>query len=172
MYGLIGLAVSFSLSYMNKGTNQSVGRNAEGFVELRMNKFYQILGYVVLGLGFIILLVIIYYQEKEMTLIGALAILFVVGLGLPVLLYYRNHKVYFNEETVTVISWTGKKQVIRWEEIQKISFNAFSGYLKLFGLANKVKMHQHLVGLKEFIKMMEEKTNWTAKSIGFSQMLK
>ena len=96
MYGLIGLAVSLSLSYMNKGTNQSVGRNAEGFVELRMNKFYQILGYVVLSLGFIILLVIIYYQEKEMTLIGALAILFVVGLGLPVLLYYRNHKVYFN----------------------------------------------------------------------------
>ena len=43
MYGLIGLAVSLSLSYMNKGTNQSVGRNAEGFVELRMNKFYQIL---------------------------------------------------------------------------------------------------------------------------------
>jgi len=42
-----------------------------------------------------------------------------------------------------------------------------SGYIKIKSLDKTIKLSSHLIGLKEFIKIMEKQTKWTAKKIKF-----
>lgn len=130
-----------------------------------MNRFYQILGYISIGFASIFVIAALYYQEKEMYVMGLAMLLLFGGLGIPCLLYYRNHKLKFNDDKITVQNWRKKNQEISWAEIDEIKFNPFSGYLKLRGVNRKLTIHQHLVGLKEFIKKMEEKTKWKASEL-------
>lgn len=160
--GLIVLAVSLAMGYMNKGASKEIEENIHGEVTLRMNKLYLVLGYVAIGLASIFMLAIFYYQEKEMLIVGLPVCLLFGGLGLICLLYYRNHELKFNDKKILVKSWKGKIQEIAWEEINEIKFHAFSGYLKLKGFNKKMTIHQHLVGLKAFTKKMGEKTKWNA----------
>ena len=46
LYGVIGLVVSFMMSYMNKGASQEIEENENGEIELQMNKLYQIIAYI------------------------------------------------------------------------------------------------------------------------------
>lgn len=161
-YGLIGLAVSLAMSYLNKGASQEIINKTNGLLELRMNKLYKILGYLCIGFASIFTIASLYYQEKEMYIIGVLAITLFGGLGVPCLMYYRNHKLRFDHQKIIVQNWIKKKKEIRWEEIDEIKFNPFSGYLIIRSKTEKVKIHQHLVGLKEFTNEMEAKTKWKA----------
>ena len=66
---------------------------------------------------------------------------------------------------VAVQDWRKRIEIIRWEEINEITFNPFSGYLKIRGINKRITVHQHLVGLKEFTNKMEEKTKWNASEL-------
>lgn len=164
-YGIIGIAVSLAMNFMNKGASQNIRENENGEIELRMNKLYQILGYLCIGITTIFVLAAIYYQDEEMYLIGGIMFLLFGGLGLPILMYYNNHKLRFNDDRILVHNWLGKSNEIKWSEIDSIKFNPFSGYLKINGLNKKLTIHQHLVGLKEFLKRMEEKTKWKVSEL-------
>lgn len=166
-YGLIGLAVSLAMNYMNKGASQEIAKNPSGEIELRMNKLYQILGYLSIGFASIFVIAALYYQEKEMYIIGMSMLLLFGGLGIPCLMYYQNHKLKFDDEKIVAQNWRKKIEEITWREIDEIKFNPFSGYLKIRGLNKKMTIHQHLVGLKEFTNKMEEKTKWKAKELKF-----
>ena len=163
-YGLIGLAVSLAANYMNRGTNQEIAKNSNGELELSMNKLYQILGYASIGFASI-LIAVLFYQETEMYMVKILIILLFGGLGVACLMYYQNHKLKFNDERIIVQNWRKKIEEIAWDEIDKIKFNRFSGYLKIRGLNKKMSIHQHLVGLKNFTNKMEEKTKWKTSEL-------
>lgn len=165
LYGLIGLAVSLTMNYMNKGASQEIAKNMNGEIELRMNKLYQILGYVSICFASIFVITALYYQEKELYIIGVLMLFLFGGLGIPCLMYYQNHKLQFNDERIIVQNWRKKVEEITWGEINEIKFNPFSGYLKIRGLNKIITIHQHLVGLKEFTNKMEEKTNWKTSEL-------
>ena len=164
-YVLIGMAVTLVINYMNKGASQEIEKGLNGEVELRMNKFYQTLGYVSIGIALIFILIALYYQETEMYIIGVLMLLLFGGLGLFCLMYYRNHRLNFNDEKIIVHNWRRKIEEISWGEIDEIKFNPFSGYIKVRGLNKNLRIHQHLVGLKEFTESMEKKTKWKASKL-------
>lgn len=164
-YGLIGLAVNLAMRYMSKGASQEIDKDMNGDIELRMNKLYQIVGFVSIGFALIFVIAALYYQEKEMYMIGTAMLLLFGGLGLPCLMYYQNHKLKFNDTRIIAQNWKKKTGEITWTEIDDIKFNPFSGYLKIFGLNKKLIVHQHLVGLKAFTKKMEEKTKWKASEL-------
>ena len=164
-YGLVGIAVSFAMNYLNKGANQNVEKRKNGDIELGMNRLYQTLGLAGVGSAVVFIAVALFIHEKEVYIISTLMVLLFGGLGVPCLMYYKNHKVTFNDKTISVQNWKGKTNNITWTEINRIKFNPFSGYLKIYGLDKKLTIHQHLVGLKEFVKKMEEKTKWKANEL-------
>ncbi|WP_020531712.1 hypothetical protein [Flexithrix dorotheae] len=165
LYSLIGVGVSLAMNYMNKGTNQKIEKTVGGEIELRMNKLYLVLGLFFIGMTSIFVIAGIFYQDKGMYIISLVVFLIGGVAGTPCLLYYRNHKLKFNETSISVQNWKGTIRQIKWSEISQIKFNPISGYLKLIGVDKKLTIHQHLVGLKEFTTMMEEKTEWRAKDL-------
>ncbi len=164
-YLSVTLAVSLAMNYLNRGASQEIEQSKNGEIELRMNKLYQILGYVCIGFASIFVMAALYYQEKEMYVIGIVMLILFGGLGISCLMYYQNHKLTFDDEKITVQNWRKKIEEIKWGEINEIKFNPFSGYLNIRGLNKKMTIHQHLVGLKAFAKKMEEKTKWKTSEL-------
>jgi len=87
------------------------------------------------------------------------------GLSAPLLMYYYNHELEFDEESIVVKNWKGKVDKIKWSEIENVKFSPMWGYLKLKTKSKKLNLYQHLVGLVEFVKLMEIKTKFTAKEL-------
>ena len=86
--------------------------------------------------------------------------------GLVCLLYYRNHYLKFDNFFIETQTWLGKKALIHWVDIQKISFSPLSGQLTITDKHGaSIKIHQHIVGLVAFVKAMEDKTSQTAKGL-------
>lgn len=165
LYGVIGLVVSFMMSYMNKGASQKIEENENGEIELQMNKLYQIIAYISIAIAIVFIIAAVYYQDNEIYLVSGLMLLLFGGLGVLVLMYYRNHKLKFGEERLVVQNWKGQKTELKWTEINHVKFNPFSGYLKINSLTKSLTIHQHLIGLRSFIEKMEEKTKWKAAEL-------
>lgn len=91
-------------------------------------------------------------------------LLFSLG-GIYLLLYYKNHSVFFDQKTITTTNLYGKTTEVEWKFIEEIKFSSLSGMITVKGDAKKAKLHQHLVGLISFIEEMEAKTKYTAKEL-------
>ena len=163
-YGVIGVAISFAISmiinFRKKRASQEVGDNVKDEIELKIGKFYQIVGYHGIVMAFIFPIGALFYQETEMYIMGVTLFLLFGGLGLLLVMYYRNHRLRFDDHKIIVHSWRNKIEEITWQEIEEIKFNQTSGYLKIMGINKKLLIHKDLVGLHEFIQKMEEKTDW------------
>lgn len=87
-------------------------------------------------------------------------------MGSLFLMWYNNHRVVFNDQEISCVNWTGKMTNLNWQDVESVSFSAFSGYLKLKDGHGKVmKMHMHLVGLKTLTDLIEQKTGKTAAQL-------
>jgi len=166
LYGLIGIAVAVALAFLNKAASNQTTLNEFGWYELRMNRLYQIVGVLVgiMGLSFLYLLI----GERDSAAFITIVILSLgfAYLGLYCWLWYRNHRVKFNEETIKASNAFGKSNSIKWSEISKISYNSFSGLISVMDQQGAaVKIHQHLVGLNTFVEFMEQRTKWNAKDL-------
>lgn len=164
MYAIIGVVVSASMYFMNKGANKEI-ESLDGITELRMNKFYQIVGYssLIIFSGFIV--AVIYINEMAFYIALIFVFLLFGGTGLACVLWYRNHKITFDDNSIIVHNWRNQVEEISWEEITAIKFRPIAGNIKITGLNKIVKVHQHLVGLKTFTQKMEEKTKWKARDL-------
>lgn len=159
-------AVKLALDYLNKASSKKVSKNENGWHELRMNRLYQFIGIStgILGLSFLYLTI---GEQYSSSLIIILVIsLGFTGLGFTCFLWYRNHKLRFNNKTIITSNVYGKQNSLNWEDISNISFNGVSGQITLTNKAgNTVKAHQHLVGLSSFVELIELKTKWTVKAL-------
>ncbi|MCI5056209.1 MAG: folate/biopterin family MFS transporter [Flavobacteriales bacterium] len=167
MYALIGLLIPLTMKLLNRSASKKIGRTNGGAVTLRMNRFYQIGGLLAFGIGAIFTFFIL-TDETETDPIPILVFIWVFCslMALPLILWYTNHRVTFDQEQLTSWDWRGRKTSIAWKEISMVKFQAMAGYLILKGNDKTVKVHQHLVGLKCLTDMMEDKTNWKAEELG------
>lgn len=160
------LAASSALDYLNKASSKKVSKNENGWYELRMNRLYQFIGISVGIMGLSFLYLTIGEQHSSSLMIILVISLGFSSLGLTCFLWYRNHKLRFNDTTIIALNVYGKPSSLSWDDITDISFNGLSGQITLVGKdANTVKAHQHLVGLGSFVELIESKTKWTAKSL-------
>lgn len=160
LYTLLGIAISAALAFLTKSTGKSVATNESGQFNLRMNKLYGILGVIGLlfGLLFLIFFPLTAGVNDSGVWIGVILMLLIFwGAGIPCLMYYRNHRVTFSENAITVTNMYGKSKEIKWSAISDIRFNAFSELLVMKSQSNQVKVHQHLVGLSKLIEFIENK---------------
>jgi len=150
------------MGYLNKNASKTVSKNSTGEYLLKMNKVYQTLGYISIGIAIVFLLATLFVEEDNFLIIGMITILLFSGLGIPCVLYYQNHEVRFNNEYLNVTSWTGKTNEILWSEIEKVEFNPISGYFKILTLDKMLTIKYQIIGFKTFLQMMERKTAYKA----------
>ena len=167
IYSIIGVLITLLLSYLNKQSKTKISPIKEDYYELRINKAYWyffIISIVIGLLGFIISIIEI---EVETGLKVGLTFLVLFGsLGSYFAFWYINHKLNFDSRKIEVKSFYGKISSIKWNEIKLIKFNLLSGLLILTdNKQNQIKVHMHLVGFGELLKMMESKTNWKIKDL-------
>lgn len=167
-YGLVSASVVVTLAYLNKATGRQIVPGAQGKYLLRLHKLYYIVGLISVAVGGIFLVAPLIINEPNvgMYIMVFLVILFFGGLGLLSILYYKNHYVLFDTNKIEVRNVFGKIKIFYWNEIKEASYNPHSSLLTLINESGqKVKIHQHLVGLSKFIDYLEEKTCWTAKQL-------
>lgn len=165
MYGLITIVVAWAMSYLNKQNSKEVKPVEDGAYRLRMNKLYLYAGVGSMLLGLFIFLYLSLFVKDGL----GIGICFLLGfgiLGFGCALWYWNHEVIFDSQFIESTSVFNKKTKMNWDEIHKISFGLSSGIITMKDKNNvKVKAHIHLKGIKELIRMIEQKTEWTAKSL-------
>lgn len=165
MYGFIAIAVTWVMSYLNKQNSKEVNPLKDGSYRLRINKLYLYFGVGSMVLGLIVFLYLSLFV-KDGLMIGWFFLFGFGILGFGCALWYWNHEVIFDSQGIESTSVFNQTTKMNWDEIHKISFGLSSGIITMKSKNNiKVKAHIHLKGIKELIKMIEEKTEWTAKSL-------
>ena len=81
------------------------------------------------------------------------------------MLYYKNHRVIFDQNIIKATNIYGKTTEVEWKFIEEIKFSALSGMITVKSYDKKAKLHQHLVGLISFIEEMEAQTKYTAQDL-------
>lgn len=166
-YGCVALVTGILLRYLNKATGKIVKPNGIDQYFLRMNKFYDIAGYIAmcLCLFFIIGSIIALDFELAVFVMVFFIVLIFGGLGLLGVLLYRNHYLLFSSTKIEVRSVFGKTKITTWNKIKNVSFSQNSGLITITDEGQKLKVHQHLVGLSKFVAYIEDKTEWTAERL-------
>ncbi len=164
-YGLTAIIIGLIMTYLNKSGNKEIDRNDIGQIELRMHRLYFYGGLVCVIFALVFVGAAIYVNEIELYFIGFAMLLLFGGLGILCLLPYKNHWIAFDDNTISVYNWAGKKKTIQWNKIENIKFSSVSGYIKIRTPDDTVSIHQHLVGLNMFIKKMEALTSWREEDL-------
>ena len=156
--------VLLAVQYMKNAAKKPVAPKETGEYELRINRLYQLIGWVPLALA-LASAVILLTTESEDAWIGVLLLLFWAALGAGLLMFYNNYRLLFNDERILVRNWLGKTKELHWADISDMSVNQFSGMISVKGAEKKLRIHLYLVGLVEFARKIEEKTAWTAMGL-------
>jgi len=166
-YLLIALVIVAALLFLNQATRRRIFPDAAGRFHLRMNKLYSFGGVfgVLLGLGLSIS-GLMRESSLEMTGLVLIALGMTWSAGIPSLLYYYNHRVTFDDTSITVTNAFGETTTLVWEEITSAHFNKLSNLIILHAAGRKVKIHHHLTGVANLEDMLKEKKGWTLARTG------
>lgn len=164
-YSVISFVVTFAMSYLNKGASLKTESIKGEKVHLRMNKLYLIIGYVGVGIAIAFSIGTMFFYEPGLEILCGLIWLIMGGTGTACLVYYRNHKVVFDEEQFVVSNWKGNNSTFRWNEISSVKFKPISGYLKVKDLSKGSNIHSHLIGLSMFIDKLDELTEFKRNNL-------
>ena len=101
-YAIVGFTVAATLSYLNKATGKHVDSNENGEFLLRMNKLYNIVGYIGLVIGLIVTIGPVLTDQLDfvMYLLIFFAFFILIGLGLLAVLFYLNHYIRFDNSKI------------------------------------------------------------------------
>ncbi len=166
-YACVALLTGIFLKYLNRATGKIVKPNGIDQYFLRMNKFYNIAGYIAMCICLVFIIGSIITLEFELAVFVMVFFIVIIfgGLGLLGVLLYRNHYLLFSSTKIEVRSVFGKTKITTWNKIQNVSFSQNSGLITITDDGQKLKVHQHLVGLSKFVAYMEDKTEWTAERL-------
>ena len=168
--GIISLVVYSLLAFLgyrlfSKGMNYNPDADGDGNAFLRMPKYYAVLGWVAISIVFFFVVYGLYKNEVEFYWTMLYAFLIFGVSGVPLIAFYQNHRLRFNESSFTVWSWTGNRVSLSWSEVERVKFNSTSGYITFYGSRKKAKVHYHMVGLSAFLMMMENKTSFNGRKL-------
>ncbi len=164
-YAILVIVMNVVIRHLNKKASHIVEGNDGEMVTLVMNKYYRYFAYLGIGLAF--LFIVLFALESDSTTLPIFAFMTALfgGIGAFFFLLYKFHFVQFDDKTIRVQDWRKQSVEIYWADIQDLKFNLFTGYIKLSGLHQTLKLHQHLVGIKSFVDQLEKQTKWTSKDL-------
>ena len=163
-YVIIGVVVSFALMVLNRSGSKQVEPLKDGSFELRVHPLYNIVSILGMLMGIIFIIGGIYFRDENLFIMAIFGLIFFL-IGIWGFLFYKRYRLKFNENHVSATDFLGKTKSIQWEEITNIRFNKWLGYLYVLNENEKLTIHQHTVGLKQFLTMMEQKTEWNVQDL-------
>jgi hypothetical protein len=162
----IVVSVIIGLSLLKKEMSKKVEPLPDGSFELRVSRIYFFTGAVCacIFLFFTGWILLDPDTPSEDRIFGLFFLIFSL-LGVYFIVLYRNYRLYFDNEKIVVTNLFGKKNTMKWSEIEKVRSNAFTGYVTLSSASTQLKVHQNLKGMVAFKQVMEAQTKWTAKEL-------
>lgn len=164
-HAITAILIGAFMAYASSQSTKELSKNIEGKYCLRLNVSYKWIGMVSIVLGIVAFIAGLLSDEEGIFMIVFFVLLIFGGLGIILVMWYQNHQLIFDEETISVKSWKGKTETVKWEAIDNIKFSPIMGYLRIYSKTKKLNIHFHLVGLVGFVRMMEEKTKYTAREL-------
>jgi hypothetical protein len=162
----ISHAITMALeALINRATGKRIEADWEGRYTLRMQKAYNILGWIcgVIACSPVVAL----FFEVPTNIGGWVAfgfLFFSFGFAAALcILYYRNHQVVFDKTYIEVTSPLRKVTTSTWDKVVKTKYSYNAGLLTLIDSdGQKLKINHHLIGLATFVSLLESKTGfWT-----------
>lgn len=147
--------------HLNKATGANIDANWQNDFTLRMQKLYNVLGWICIGFAVFTILPLIIEHPNMIYLFVLLpfGLFFFGGAGILLILYYRNHQVIYDDTYIVVTGPLKKVITSRWDKIVDTQFNSTTGLLTLIDEdGQKLRMNQHLVGLQKFTTLLAKKT--------------
>ena len=159
------IAISISTYYLKKGNADEIQKNPDGNYVLSLPKMYKYTGILSILIVSVFMAGAILIQDKITVIMAILMFVLFGGLGIPCLLAYQNYRLEFNDKTITVFNWKGEKKEIFWSEIKEIKFSSLSGYIKIYGNQDVLKINHHLQGLDIFKNKINQQTKWNTREL-------
>lgn len=127
---------------------------------LRVPKFVYYFGATCMFLGsYVIVQIMLDEEENAILLISIFFSLFVLG-GYLLILFYMNHRVEFDDKNISVTNLFKRKRSLKWSEIEEVKFSLSANSHKLRTRDAKASISIYLVGVNEFLNMMESQTRF------------
>jgi amino acid permease len=147
----IVVSVIIGLSLLKKEMSKKVEPLPDGSFELRVSRIYFFTGAVCacIFLFFTGWILLDPDTPSEDRIFGLFFLIFSL-LGVYFIVLYRNYRLYFDNEKIVVTNLFGKKNTMKWSEIEKVRSNAFTGYLTLSSASTQLKVLQSLKGFVAF----------------------
>jgi hypothetical protein len=168
LYLWIAVAIAMAFALLRNGSLQKRTPEGDGSILLRMHWLYAAIGGLGAALGLIFLVVMFFTssQEKHSHSILMIMTIFFWLLSFPPLMLFKNHRLRFDMDKIESWNFWGNKSMVRWSEIEQVTFNHFSGYLKIRDKNGiRIKASHHLAGFKNLVAQMEMSTPFRAKDI-------
>lgn len=164
-----------AIAYFAKKDNKKPHYTMDGALLLTVNRFYKYFGLLmlILALAVIVISFIVEYQEGDWIIIASFFVI-LAGLGIAILRFHQNHRALLRQDEIEVVSWLGKRRILRWDMIESLYFNSVTGYIKLKSAKKKhyVKVYQHLVGLNHLAIFLKTKSNFTDSDLKYPHLFK
>jgi hypothetical protein len=150
--------VGVAINWANSKANIKLEPDTDGKTFLKMNKLYFFGGIASLLMWAIFSVFLFFMVNDDLTtVLLALGIISLVtlGPGIPCLLWYLNHSVYYDKDKIHVQNVFGQERTIFIKNIKSTSMNLMTGLLAVNTDNETVKIHQHLVGVGELTKKIK-----------------
>lgn len=157
-YGLITAVVGIALKWVNSKANVKLKPDSEGKTHLKMSKLYFFGGIASLLMWALFSIFLFSEATNDFItffLLFGILTLVTLGPGIPCLLWYLNHSVYYDKDKIHVRNVYGQERTILLKDIKSTSLNLMTGLLAVNTDNETVKIHQHLVGVGELTKKIK-----------------
>ncbi len=162
-FAVSGLVIILLFSFLLRREKLEIFKSGQYL--LVMNKLYGALGWIIFLPSLAMVVSPFFYPELFQTFFPTSAIC--AFLGVILILSGRNHAVRFDSHVIESCNWLGTGNTILWRDIQSISYNSITGTITVVDVyGNKMKVHQHLKGIYEFVLAIEEHTTFNPDELG------
>jgi hypothetical protein len=164
---LITAAVTIMMAMLYSASKGKANENEQGQLLLQLPKFYWILGAFMIIVGIALLIAAMFHFDSNEDKVVVLC-MSLVTLGFGYLLFGKGYisNIVISENEIIETSMFRKKTHINFNEIDNITFGKISLELSIKSKQKKIKAHIHLVGFRELVAKLSEKTGRTSIEMG------
>lgn len=162
---ITGLLCTLIMALFARGAAKKVEIDESGLAQLKPHRAILILGLCCFPILILFVAVMFIHPEVGVWIVGGLFSIIIGLCGVYFVGSHRNYRIYFDDEQITEVNWKNKVTVMSWDEVSKIKFNPLANMLRIEAPGRKMNLSPYLIGFKQFLQKMEEKTIWRAKDL-------
>ncbi|MBK3519894.1 hypothetical protein [Carboxylicivirga marina] len=162
---LIPLVVGLMMAFLMAKSKKNPKKTAEGYSILKLPAFYTIMGAIAI-IGSLLLLFVTVFLAKDEWLPAGIGTIVMSAMGYYLFASGYISNIILSENGIVKTNIYGKKNEIKWTDIDKVSFGKISLELTIKSHDKKIKAHMHMVGFPALLEQVEQHTGKTKTSLG------